>query len=78
MVVGTAGDQPESSCPQRIGECACVVDDLFGVCAEAGLQGFGEADSFGGDDVHQWSALNSGEDGFIDGGGMFFAAENEA
>jgi len=47
-------------------------------CCEFGRGGFLEADGFSRDDVHQRSALNSGEDGFIDGGAVLLLRENHA
>jgi hypothetical protein len=53
-----------------LGESGCdglgVFDDLLLVVYKAGLQGFKEADGFGGYDVHEGAALYAGEDLRVD------------
>ncbi len=74
--VGAAGDDAEAARGELFGEDFGVRDDLGGVGAEVGMEGFTEGDGFGGDDVHERAALLAGEDGAVDGGGELLFAED--
>ena len=62
MVVGAAGNKPDGFTGEGGSHALGVLDDLLHVAFESGLQGFAEADGFGGDGVHEWAALCAGED----------------
>ena len=78
MIVGAAAYYAEAALHYTGGQGFGVGYDLLAVFAEFRLCGFAEADGFGGDDVHERSALNAGESDAIEILGVLFAAENQA
>ena len=66
VVVGAAGDEAVAAIEEFVGEGLGVFDDLAGVGFELGFEGFTEGDGLGGDDVHEGTALEAGEDGGVD------------
>lgn len=66
MVVGSSGGDAEAVAGEVVGEGLCVFDDLLLVGFELGFECFTERDGFGGDDVHEGSALDSWEDIAVD------------
>ena len=78
MGVGATGDDAEAFVCDGGGEGAGVGNDLVGVDAEFGLKGLAEGDGFGGDDVHEWTALLAGKDAAVDAGCELLGGEDEA
>src|SRR4029079_14036391 len=66
MIVGAAGDELLTPGDERFGESLGVVEDALLVGLEVGLEGFAECGGLGGDDVHEWATLQTGEDGGVD------------
>ena len=66
------------SASKRVGQHFCIGHDLLGIFAEAGLHGFQEADCFGRDDVHEWTALHAGKHRLVDGSGKLLPGEDHA
>ena len=67
MSVSSAGDDTETFRRQSLGQHFGISDDLFCIIPECGLRCFKEADGFGGDDMHQRTALQAWEYNFING-----------
>ena len=61
MIVSAAAHETEAVAFHAIRERAGVLHDLLLVFLEGRLRCFFQADGFGGNDVHERSALNSGE-----------------
>ena len=78
MIVGAAAHQPESGCRQRARQCLRIRHNLALVLGEARLGGFLQAHRFGGDDVHQRSALNAWKHRAIEIFGVLLAAQDQA
>ena len=66
MVVRAARTEPEAVTGQAFGERFGVGNDLGLILAEGRLQSLAERLGFGGNDVHQWSALGSWEHFSVD------------
>lgn len=62
VIVRAAGAELVAMLNEPCSEGLGVLDDLGLVLGKARLEGFAKADGLGGDDVHQWPALNPGED----------------
>ena len=78
MVIGAAGDQAHAGLGKLLGHHLGVGDHLVGVAGEVGLQGLAEADSLGGDDVHEGAALHVGEHGEVNLAAQFLLGEDHA
>ena len=63
MVVGSAAHDGEASFEEFFCQHFCVLFHLLCPGFEFGLEGFFESHGFGGDDVFERSALDTGEDG---------------
>ena len=62
---------------QTVGKSLTVLDDLLGICLELGLHRLFEADRLGCDDVHERTALHTGEQRLVDSLGELLAAEDQ-
>ena len=78
MIIGPTGDQPQSGFGKLLGQGAAVCDDLGGVSAKFGREGFPKAYRFGRDDVHQRPSLGVGENGRVYFSGQFAGGQDEA
>ncbi|ENN85865.1 hypothetical protein RHSP_17832 [Rhizobium freirei PRF 81] len=79
VVVGAAGDDVDAAGNQRFGQSLGVLDDLSGVILELRLQRFAESHGLGGDDVHQRTTLETGEDRRVELlGQILFIGEDHA
>lgn len=78
VVVGSAGNKPDSALFQTFGECGGVLYDLLLVFLEGVFKSLSETDSLAGYDVHERAALNSGENSRVNRLRVFFAAHNDA
>ena len=77
MVVGSSGGDAEAVVGEVFGELLCVFDDLLLVGFKLWFECFSEGDGFGGDDVHQWAALDSWEDVSVDEFVEFFVVGHD-
>ena len=66
MIVGAARGDGIAAADQRRRERLGVLDDLARIDLEVGLQRFAEGHRLAGDDMHQRTALQAGEDRRID------------
>ena len=66
VVLGATGDEFVTRARKTFGHRLGVVQHLFLVFGEGGVQRLQERDGFRGDDLHQRPALNAGEDGGVE------------
>ncbi len=78
VVVGAAGDDAVAVFGETSGERFRVDHDLALVFAELRLERFVKADRLCGDDVHERTALDAGENGRVDLLGESFLAHDDA
>ena len=76
VVVGAAGHEAEAVATQALGQGRGVGHHRPGVVGERRVGGLGEGDRLGRDDVVEGPALEAGEDGLVDGGGVLGAAQD--
>ena len=65
MIVGAAGNEAQAALDQALAQGGGVFDDGMGVLGERRLRRLAKGDGLGGDDVHERTALPSGEHGLV-------------
>ena len=65
MVIRAAGDETDAALGEGVRQNGCIFDDLGLICLELIAHGFLEADGLTGDDMHERTALRSGEHGAV-------------
>ena len=66
MIFGATGDQFVAARKEDFSHDFGVIQHLFLIFGEGGVQRLQERDGFRGDDLHQRPALNAGEDGGVE------------
>ena len=77
MIVCSTTDQTQIGGQQFLSQRFTVVDDVLCVLFEIGLERFGEANGFSGNDVHQRTALHAGENGRVNFFGPLLFAHDQ-
>jgi len=78
VIVSAAGDDAETCFLQGKRKRLGVADDLRGVGLEVGAQRFAKGHGLGGDDMHEWTALLTWEDGLVNGGSETLPGKDQA
>ena len=66
MVIGSAGNNVDVSGKKTFAKCLCVLYNILLIYFEIIAQCFLEANCLCGDDMHQRSALDARENGFVE------------
>ena len=78
VIVCSAGNQVDVAGEKFFAQNLCIQDDLMLISFEVFCKGFAESNRFGGNDMHQRTALCAREDSFVDLRTEFFGTENHA
>src|SRR5690348_3868003 len=78
MIVGSAGNYPQTRRAQSLSQNFGIVNDLLLVCFEIVAQSFTKRDGFCGNDMNKRAALHAREYAAVEVLCKFFAAEDQA